>query len=53
VLHEIHEKYVKLLRALCTCNQEPITINQVISKAIFEDYNISKKLIYSISEKNS
>ena len=47
--NEAHEKYVKLLRALCTCNGEAMINNQAdISRAIFDDDEIKNTLIFPV-----
>lgn len=46
---ELHEKYVKLLRAVVTSNGEAMTHNQSeISKMIFDDERIKNRLIYPL-----
>jgi len=41
---------VTLVRALCTCNDEPMLNNQnLVSKMLFENEQIVNKIIYPVS----
>ena len=51
--NEAHEKYVKLLRALSTCNGSAMLNNQAdISRAVFDDPQIKSTLIFPVYLKN-